>query len=120
MLFYFRKEEIYMATLQTMPVNEKDVIGQRIFVSPKFDERTPTGDNAEPYREFEVTGDIQSCMSVRVYGLNNSDIPKNIKKPQLCELKDCQLVVGRGMSRGNVKSQIYINAKSLRLVEGGK
>ncbi|MGX9845711.1 hypothetical protein ACR3IL_10605 [Streptococcus iniae] len=105
-----------MATLQVVPVEAKEVIGKRLFVSPKFEERTPTRENAEPYREFEVTGDIQSCVTVRVYGLANSDIPKNIKKPQLCDIADSKLVVGRGMNRGKVKADIYIEAKSLRLV----
>ena len=34
------------------------------------------GENFVPFREFEVSGDQQNSVTIRVYGLGNSDTPK--------------------------------------------
>lgn len=68
-----------MSKIKTMPVGlnafGKDT--NKIFVSPKFKEIvTGNGENFVPYREFELNGDSQHGVPVRVYGLSNSDEPK--------------------------------------------
>ena len=54
-----------------------EAIGTKVVVNPKFREvLTGNGENFVPYREFEVSGDQQNSVTIRVYGIGNSDIPK--------------------------------------------
>lgn len=65
-----------MAKIKKIPVG-LEVIGKKVVVNPKFREvLTGNGENFVPYREFEVSGDQQNSVTIRVYGIGNSDIPK--------------------------------------------
>lgn len=65
-----------MAKIKKIPVG-LEVIGTKVVVNPKFREvLTGNGENFVPYREFEVSGDQQNSVTIRVYGIGNSDIPK--------------------------------------------
>ena len=65
-----------MAKIKKIPVG-LEAIGTKVVVNPKFREvLTGNGENFVPYREFEVSGDQQNSVIIRVYGIGNSDIPK--------------------------------------------
>lgn len=65
-----------MAKIKKIPVG-LEAIGKKVVVNPKFREvLTGNGENFVPYREFEVSGDQQNSVTIRVYGIGNSDIPK--------------------------------------------
>ena len=65
-----------MAKIKKIPVG-LEAIGKKVVVNPKFREvLTGTGENFVPFREFEVSGDQQNSVTIRVYGIGNSDIPK--------------------------------------------
>ena len=65
-----------MAKIKKIPVG-LEAIGTKVVVNPKFREvLTGNGENFVPYREFEVSGDQQNSITIRVYGIGNSDIPK--------------------------------------------
>ncbi|MCY7078990.1 hypothetical protein [Streptococcus oralis] len=65
-----------MAKIKKIPVG-LEAIGTKVVVNPKFREvLTGNGENFVPYREFEVSGDQQNSVTIRVYGIGNSDIPK--------------------------------------------
>lgn len=65
-----------MAKIKKIPVG-LEAIGKKVVVNPKFREvLTGNGENFVPFREFEVSGDQQNSVTIRVYGIGNSDIPK--------------------------------------------
>ena len=65
-----------MAKIKKIPVG-LEAIGSKVVVNPKFREVvTGNGENFVPFREFELSGDQQNSVIVRVYGINNSDTPK--------------------------------------------
>lgn len=65
-----------MAKIKKIPVG-LEAIGKKVVVNPKFCEvLTGNGENFVPFREFEVSGDQQNSVTIRVYGIGNSDIPK--------------------------------------------
>lgn len=65
-----------MAKIKKIPVG-LEAIGKKVVVNPKFREvLTGNGENFVPFREFEVSGDQQNSVIIRVYGIGNSDIPK--------------------------------------------
>lgn len=65
-----------MAKIKKIPVG-LEAIGTKVVVNPKFREvLTGNGENFVPYREFEVSGDQQNSVTILVYGIGNSDIPK--------------------------------------------
>lgn len=65
-----------MAKIKKIPVG-LEAIGTKVVVSPKFrEEVTGRSENFVPYREFEISGDKQKTVTLRVYGINNSDTPK--------------------------------------------
>ena len=65
-----------MAKIKKIPVG-LEAIGTKVVVNPKYREVvTGNGENFVPFREFELSGDQQNSVIVRVYGVNNSDTPK--------------------------------------------
>lgn len=65
-----------MAKIKKLPVG-LNVIGTKVVVSPKFREVVNGSyDDFVPFREFEISGENQSTVTIRVYGLANSDVPK--------------------------------------------
>lgn len=65
-----------MAKIKKIPVG-LEAIGTKVVVNPKFREVVSgNGENFVPFREFELSGDQQNSVTVRVYGVNNSDTPK--------------------------------------------
>lgn len=65
-----------MAKIKKIPVG-LEAIGSKVVVNPKYDEQvTGRTENFVPFREFEISGDKQNGVKLRVYGLNNSDVPK--------------------------------------------
>ena len=68
-----------MAKIKKIPVGLEAIgsTGSKVVVSPKFREVVSgNGENFVPFREFELSGDQQNSVTVRVYGINNSDTPK--------------------------------------------
>lgn len=65
-----------MAKIKKIPVG-LEAIGTKVVVNPKYDEQvTGRTENFVPYREFDLSGDKQNNVKLRVYGINNSDTPK--------------------------------------------
>ncbi|MFS9297816.1 hypothetical protein [Streptococcus oralis] len=65
-----------MAKIKKIPVG-LEAIGTKVVVNPKYREIVNgNGENFVPFREFEVSGDQQNSVTIRVYGLGNSDTPK--------------------------------------------
>lgn len=65
-----------MAKIKKIPVG-LEAIGSKVVVNPKFTEVvTGSGENFVPFRQFEISGDKQNGVVLRVYGLSNSDTPK--------------------------------------------
>ena len=65
------------------------MIGTKVVVSPKFREVVNGSyDDFVPFREFEISGDQQSTVTIRVYGLANSDVPKQEVLHLLSQFQD--------------------------------
>lgn len=68
-----------MAKIKKIPVGLEVIgsTGSKVVVSPKYDEQvTGRTENFVPYRDFEISGDKQNNVKLRVYGISNSDTPK--------------------------------------------
>lgn len=104
-----------MADLQKLPVQATEVFGNEVWVTPSYEERVPTGRTMfEPYRVFNVSGEKQQDVQVRVVGLNNSDEPTKLSKAVFTGL---EMTVGSVQSRGRTKREIVFTAKSMRIVK---
>ncbi|MEY8462207.1 hypothetical protein [Streptococcus merionis] len=104
-----------MADLQKLPVQANEVFGNESWVTPSYDERVPTGRAMfEPYRIFNVSGEKQQDVQVRVTGLDNSDIPTKLSKVTFSGL---EMTVGSVQSRGKTKREIVFTARSMRIVK---
>ena len=104
-----------MADLQKLPVQANEVFGNETWVTPAYDERVPTGRTMfEPYRVFNVSGEKQQDVKVRVNGLDHSDVPTKLSKVIFSGL---EMTVGSVQSRGKTKREIVFSAKSMRLVK---
>lgn len=99
-----------MAKIKKIPVG-LEAIGTKVVVNPKFREvLTGNGENFVPYREFEVSGDQQNSVTIRVYGIGNSDIPKTKGLTMVKSVSGLNFVtrlVGR-------KEEIHFEASELR------
>ena len=88
-----------------------EAIGKKVVVNPKFREvLTGNGENFVPFREFEVSGDQQNSVTIRVYGIGNSDIPKTKGLTMVKSVSGLNFVtrlVGR-------KEEIHFEASELR------
>ncbi|EGF12356.1 hypothetical protein J1C81_10580 [Streptococcus sanguinis] len=105
-----------MADLQVLPVGQ-EVIGKTgLFVLPNFTERPATTYN-DAYRDFEVSGDVQNGVRIRVYGLENSDIPKDKGMQKIESLTGLVMTVGSVRSRGKSKDEIVFEAKKMKLAK---
>ncbi|MDG3142872.1 hypothetical protein MKL29_08645 [Streptococcus suis] len=104
-----------MADLQKLPVQATEVVGNQVWVTPTFEERVPSGRAMfEPYRVFNVSGEKQQDVKVRVNGLNNSEVPTKLSKVTFTGL---EMSVGSVQSRGKTKREIVFTAKSMKLVK---
>lgn len=105
-----------MADLQVLPVGQ-EVIGKTgLFVLPNFTER-PATTYSDAYRDFEVSGDVQNGVRIRVYGLENSDIPKDKGMQKVESLTGLVMTVGSVRSRGKSKDEIVFEAKKMKLAK---
>ncbi|EGJ42070.1 hypothetical protein [Streptococcus sanguinis] len=105
-----------MADLQVLPVGQ-EVIGKTgLFVLPSFTER-PATTYSDAYRDFEVSGDVQNGVRIRVYGLENSDIPKDKGMQKIESLTGLVMTVGSVRSRGKSKDEIVFEAKKMKLAK---
>jgi len=99
-----------MAKIKKIPVG-LEAIGKKVVVNPKFREvLTGNGENFVPFREFEVSGDQQNSVTIRVYGIGNSDIPKTKGLTMVKSVSGLNFVtrlVGR-------KEEIHFEASELR------
>lgn len=99
-----------MAKIKKIPVG-LEAIGKKVVVNPKFREvLTGNGENFVPFREFEVSGDQQNSVIIRVYGIGNSDIPKTKGLTMVKSISGLNFVtrlVGR-------KEEIQFEASELR------
>ncbi|HEM3629039.1 TPA: hypothetical protein U1C31_001310 [Streptococcus suis] len=102
-----------MADLQKLPVQSTEVFGPECWVTPTYVERVPTGKAMfVPYRVFNVSGEKQQDVEVRVEGLEHSDTPTKLSKATFTGL---EMGVSNVQSRGKTKRVISFTAKTMRI-----
>ena len=88
----------------------------RTLCPANFTER-PATTYSDAYRDFEVSGDVQNGVRIRVYGLENSDIPKDKGMQKIESLTGLVMTVGSVRSRGKSKDEIVFEAKKMKLAK---